>query len=89
MEDSSILCAYLKELQSSPETRQRNLVAFDELLEMHCQVLRLLRLFAVQDADIRSQLLGDKATLRSLVQMLAVVYQGRFLPFLTHKADFD
>ena len=76
MEDSSILNAYLKELQSSPETRQRNLVAFDELLQMHCEVLQLLRLFATQDADIRCQLLGDKAALHNLVQMLAVVYQG-------------
>ena len=83
MEDSIILNAYVKEFDASPATRQRNLVAFNELLQMQCEVLRLLRLFATQDTDIRTELLGDKAALRNLVQMLSIVYQGKRSKFLT------
>ena len=85
MEDAVILNAYLKDLDASPMTRQRHLVAFNELLQMQCEVLRLLCQFTMQDADIRTELLGDKVALRNLAQILSIVYQGKWRYATLHR----
>ena len=50
---------------------------FTELVEMHCDIVRLLQTCLVHDASTRIDILGDKVSLGGIVSLLRIYSDGK------------
>ena len=52
---------------------------FTELVEMHCDIVRLLQTCLVHDASTRIDILGDKVSLGGIVSLLRIYSDGKWI----------
>ena len=50
---------------------------FTELVQMHCNILRLLQTCLVHDPSTRIEILGDKVSLGGVVSLLRIFSDGK------------
>ncbi len=74
--DVSLLEAYRSELDSTTTYRQPVLLAYQSLLHTCTDILQLLHSCCGQDSSVRQYVLQEPSTLKQIVKLLGVAYQG-------------